>query len=52
MNDIAEPVLIQTFIAKSSVKALNQIRSALACPAGLSATQHHAQRPIDPVHGK
>jgi hypothetical protein len=24
MNDIAEPVLIQTFIAKSSVKALNK----------------------------
>lgn len=24
VNDIAEPVLIQTFIAKSSVKALNK----------------------------
>ena len=40
VNDIAEPVLIQTFIAKPSVKTLN--KSVLCRLAGLDKTQLHA----------
>ena len=40
VNDIAEPVLIQTFIAKSSVKTLN--KSVLRRLAGLDKSQLHS----------
>lgn len=40
VNDISEPVLIQTFIAKVFVKTLN--KSVLSRPARLDKTQFHS----------
>ncbi|ORM84036.1 hypothetical protein HA38_15965 [Pantoea allii] len=40
MNNIAEPVLVQAFISKSSVKTLN--KSVLSRFAWLDKTQFHA----------
>jgi len=51
INDSAEPVIIQKFIVKGNVKAL-QVCSALVSPAGLSASQHQAQKPIVRVRGR
>jgi hypothetical protein len=51
MNDIAEPVLIQAFIAKRPLKlSINPF--CVGLPGWISRSSTHAQKPTDRVRGR